>query len=199
MKKKILIIIVIIIVILIALFLINLGRNYFILRKICDSNTDFKTTLNNYYYEENTEYASALSPTQDILYAYNGIYLLKTYDDGNPYVTSWYDSSTNESVSFDETGLIDNNLTNFAEYYKNVLLNGFEDDGTVIGSILSQNLFTPFSVKDGCYVINFNDSTVSINTKTYLIEKKVSGDTTKTYKIEKDSVTSEDVPKPDSL
>ncbi len=199
MKKKILTIIIIIIVILIALFLINLGRNYFILRKICDSNTDFKMTLNNYYYEENTEYASTLSPTQNILYAYNGTYLLKIYDDGNPYVTNWYNSSTDESVSFDENGSVDNDLTNLTEYYKNVLLNGFEDDNTVISSILSQNLFTPFSVKDNCYIINFNDSTVSINTNTCLIEKRVSGNTTKTYEIEKDSVTNEDVQKPDSL
>ena len=80
MKKKILLIILAILVILIALFLINLGRNYLILKTIYDSNTDFTITLSNSYFEQTIDFSNEYMPTaQTILYSYNGTYLLKTY------------------------------------------------------------------------------------------------------------------------
>lgn len=206
MKKKILLIILAILVILIALFLINLGRNYLILKTIYDSNTDFTSTLSNSYFEQTTDFFNDLNnylPTiQTTLYSYNGIYLLKTYNDNVPYSVLWYDSNTDESIFFDESGYDPNSTatTNlFTGSYQIVLLNSLGDDNTVISTILYQNLFTPLIAKNNCYVFKFNELTIYLNKETNLIEKIITDNATISYKVEKNIVTSEDVAKPDSL
>ena len=224
MKKKILLTILAILVILIALFLINLGRNYLILKKIYDSNTDFTSTLSNSYFEQTTDFFNDLNnylPTiQTTLYSYNGIYLLKTYDDGISSSTLWYDSNTNESIFFDDNEALQDlydlnsdgstsvdelgiNLYNtdtlFTGVYSNLLLHNFGDENTVISTILYQNLFTPLIAKNNCYVFKFNELTIYLNKETNLIEKIINDNATISYKVEKNIVTSEDVAKPDSL
>ena len=203
MKKKILLIILAILVILIALFLINLGRNYLILKKIYDSNTDFTSTLSNSYFEQTIDFSNEYMPTaQTILYSYNGTYLLKTYNDNVPYSVLWYDSNTDESIFFDESGYDPNSTatTNlFTGSYQIVLLNSLGDDNTVISTILYQNLFTPLIAKNNCYVFKFNELTIYLNKETNLIEKIITDNATISYKVEKNIVTNEDVAKPDSL
>lgn len=203
MKKKILLIILAILVILIALFLINLGRNYLILKTIYDSNTDFTSTLSNSYFEQTIDFSNEYMPTaQTILYSYNGTYLLKTYNDNVPYSVLWYDSNTDESIFFDESGYDPNSTatTNlFTGSYQIVLLNSLGDDNTVISTILYQNLFTPLIAKNNCYAFKFNELTIYLNKETNLIEKIINDNATISYKVEKNIVTNEDVAKPDSL
>lgn len=203
MKKKILLTILAILVILIALFLINLSRNYLILKTIYDSNTDFTSTLSNSYFEQTIDFSNEYMPTaQNILYSYNGTYLLKTYNDNVPYSALWYDSNTDESLFFDENGYDPNSTatTNlFTGSYQIVLLNSLGDDNTVISTILYQNLFTPLIAKNNCYVFKFNELTIYLNKETNLIEKIITDNATISYKVEKNIVTSEDVAKPDSL
>lgn len=203
MKKKILLTILAILVILIALFLINLSRNYLILKTIYDSNTDFTSTLSNSYFEQTIDFSNEYIPTaQTILYSYNGTYLLKTYNDNVPYSVLWYDSNTDESLFFDENGYDPNSTatTNlFTGSYQIVLLNSLGDDNTVISTILYQNLFTPLIAKNNCYVFKFNELTIYLNKETNLIEKIITDNATISYKVEKNIVTSEDVAKPDSL
>lgn len=203
MKKKILLTILAILVILIALFLINLSRNYLILKTIYDSNTDFTSTLSNSYFEQTIDFSNEYMPTaQTILYSYNGTYLLKTYNDNVPYSALWYDSNTDESLFFDENGYDPNSTatTNlFTGSYQIVLLNSLGDDNTVISTILYQNLFTPLIAKNNCYVFKFNELTIYLNKETNLIEKIITDNATISYKVEKNIVTSEDVAKPDSL
>ena len=203
MKKKILLIILAILVILIALFLINLGRNYLILKTIYDSNTDFTSTLSNSYFEQTIDFSNEYMPTaQTILYSYNGTYLLKTYNDNVPYSVLWYDSNTDESIFFDESGYDPNSTatTNlFTGSYQIVLLNSLGDDNTVISTILYQNLFTPLIAKNNCYAFKFNEVTIYLNEETNLIEKIITDNATISYKVEKNIVTNEDVAKPDSL
>ncbi len=203
MKKKILLTILAILVILIALFLINLGRNYLILKKIYDSNTDFTSTLSNSYFEQTIDFSTEYMPTaQTILYSYSGTYLLKTYNDDVPYSVLWYDSNTDESIFFDENGYDPNSTatTNlFTGSYQIVLLNSLGDDNTVISTILYQNLFTPLIAKNNCYVFKFNELTIYLNKETNLIEKIITDNATISYNVEKNIVTSEDVAKPDSL
>ena len=203
MKKKILLTILAILVILIALFLINLSRNYLILKTIYDSNTDFTSTLSNSYFEQTIDFSNEYMPTaQTILYSYNGTYLLKTYNDNVPYSALWYDSNTDESLFFDENGYDPNSTatTNlFTGSYQIVLLNSLGDDNTVISTILYQNLFTPLIAKNNCYAFKFNELTIYLNKETNLIEKIITDNATISYKVEKNIVTSEDVAKPDSL
>lgn len=203
MKKKILLTILAILVILIALFLINLGRNYLILKKIYDSNTDFTSTLSNSYFEQTIDFSTEYMPNaQTILYSYSGTYLLKTYNDDVPYSVLWYDSNTDESIFFDENGYDPNSTatTNlFTGSYQIVLLNSLGDDNTVISTILYQNLFTPLIAKNNCYVFKFNELTIYLNKETNLIKKIITDNATISYKVEKNIVTSEDVAKPDSL
>ena len=203
MKKKILLTILAILVILIALFLINLGRNYLILKKIYDSNTDFTSTLSNSYFEQTIDFSTEYMPNaQTILYSYSGTYLLKTYNDDVPYSVLWYDSNTDESIFFDENGYAPNSTatTNlFTGSYQIVLLNSLGDDNTVISTILYQNLFTPLIAKNNCYVFKFNELTIYLNKETNLIKKIITDNATISYKVEKNIVTSEDVAKPDSL
>lgn len=203
MKKKILLTILAILVILIALFLINLSRNYLILKTIYDSNTDFTSTLSNSYFEQTIDFSNEYMPTaQTILYSYNGTYLLKTYNDNVPYSALWYDSNTDESLFFDENGYDPNSTatTNlFTGSYQIVLLNSLGDDNTVISTILYQNLFTPLIAKNNCYVFKFNELTIYLNKETNLIEKIITDNATISYKVEKNIVTNEDVAKPDSL
>lgn len=203
MKKKILLTILAILVILIALFLINLSRNYLILKTIYDSNTDFTSTLSNSYFEQTIDFSTEYMPNaQTILYSYSGTYLLKTYNDDVPYSVLWYDSNTDESLFFDENGYDPNSTatTNlFTGSYQIVLLNSLGDDNTVISTILYQNLFTPLIAKNNCYVFKFNELTIYLNKETNLIEKIITDNATISYKVEKNIVTSEDVAKPDSL
>lgn len=203
MKKKILLTILAILVILIALFLINLSRNYLILKTIYDSNTDFTSTLSNSYFEQTIDFSNEYMPTaQTILYSYNGTYLLKTYNDNVPYSALWYDSNTDESLFFDENGYDPNSTTTtnlFTGSYQIVLLNSLGDNNTVISTILYQNLFTPLIAKNNCYVFKFNKLTIYLNKETNLIEKIITDNATISYKVEKNIVTSEDVAEPDSL
>ena len=221
MKKKILLTILAILVILIALFLINLGRNYLILKKIYDSNTDFTSTLSNSYFEQTIDFSNEYMPTaQTILYSYSGTYLLKTYNDNVPYSVLWYDSNTDESIFFDDNEALQDlydlnsdgstsvdelgiNLYNtdtlFTGVYSNLLLHNFGDENTVISTILYQNLFTPLIAKNNYYVFKFNELTIYLNKETNLIEKIITDNATISDKVEKNIVTREDVAKPDSL
>lgn len=198
MKKKIFLAI---LIILIVVFLINLGRNFLILKKIFDSNDEFKNHLSdNYLFEETIEFSNgSFSSLQNTLYFYNGTYLLRTYYDNIPYTVHWYNSSSNELVSFDEDGSTDNDFTNFTEDINHIFLNNLNNENITISTILCQNLFTPFSIENNYYIIKANNSTMYINKETCLIEKILSATTTLSFKIQENIVTNENVTKPNSL
>lgn len=201
MKKKIFLVILVIFIIIVVLFLINLGRNFVILKNIFNSNNEFKNNLSdNYLFEEIVEFSNgSFSTLQNTLYVCNGTYLLKTYYNNTPYTVHWYDSNTNELVSFDENGSTNNSFVGFTQYINHMFLNKLNNEDITISTILCQNLFTPFTVENNCYIINVNNSTIYINKETCLIERILSGTTTLSFKLQENIVSDQNVTKPNSL
>lgn len=203
MKKATIIkIIITIIVIFIALFLINLVRNYTIVSKICEENTKFASSLSNYYYEYNsiTTNREELNSRQE-LFVYNGIYLQKFYMNNKLLGINWIDNNTSESISLNENGnIVENSVyERITSEYKNVLLNGNAYSNEVKAAIIMENLFNPILTKDSCYSIKFNKGYYYIDKETKLIKKMIMGDSIVTFNIIKGTMTEDNVQKPSFL
>ena len=198
MKKKILKGILVFLIVLVVLLIINLVRNYMIIAKICESEESMKQSLNNYYYEQTTEYNMGnIKESKSEIYALNGIYLNKNYTDGAPYTTNYVDKNTDEHLTVEDGAIIDEN-TQIAieEEYKNMLLTANNTKDEVIKNVILKNIFKPITKKDNQYIVKIDEFTVYINNDTNLIDKWESGDVTVTFKFESNVVTNEDVQKP---
>ena len=202
MKRNVVNIVIIVVIILIVLFLVNLCRNYSILNGIYDSNKNFKNSVKNYHIVKNYDLNMEITKTiKEDVYFNEGIYLVKTYMNEEIYNIGWCNTNTNESISVDKT--LENSKesesnTDFYKeryYEKDLLLYENEKNSEITSQILMKNIFKPITIKDGCYVIEANNSIIYVDKETKLVKKYIQGDTTVTLSVEEGTVTADDIAK----
>ena len=207
MKKNVLKIVILILIILLLLIVINIYRNYSILKKISKSNEELKNSLNNYYFKQvsnlNSEFPYgnySISSFTDELFVKDNSLKHILYLNNKVQVIEWFDDNTKENISINEQ---DKTISTNSQNEKELNLVYKEQPNQIfitkdlVSKLLLSNIFTPFAVKDGCYVIKDSDWTYYINKDTCLIEKGIGNSYTFTYTLEKNVVTNDDIQKPD--
>ena len=199
--KAFIIILIAIIVIFVVLILINVIRNNSILNKIYNSNEELEASLNNYYFESNSDLSEG--ETRNTMYKiYNNgdKYIIEDYYNDGLVTTEWADTSAPEYLTIDHTTgeRTEEDAINFKDMYKRVFLSSYvskEDSNEIIMS----NLVTPIKVENNCYVIEENDNVIYVDVNTCKVSKIIfsEGNVTTTYKLKNNSVTEDEVVRPE--
>ncbi|MCI8310074.1 MAG: hypothetical protein HFJ45_07965 [Clostridia bacterium] len=177
--KKILRFIMTILILVFVIFIINLVKNYMIIKKIFEKNYEFETSLKSYTYEEiSTDSSETL---KKVVVFQDGFYMCKSYINNELKNIKWFDSNTDRIVEINENNEIIEELirdskidTEFMNFYKNVLITGIckeTEKAECINKILKENMFNKISEKDNSYVLKFNDMVIYIDKASNLICK----------------------------
>lgn len=177
LKKIVLILILIIFIV----FLVNLTRNYLILKSLFS----FNKYINNYYFEETIK--SNDIKNKNCIYAQNNNYYIEMYENDEKIYNMWIDDISKEYILQD----IEKNQITKEEYsdfytkkYKAIYLNCH--DVTISNLLIQKYLFTPIIEEDNEYIIMVynNEAKVFINKDSKLIDKVISKDIEINYKLQ---------------
>lgn len=192
--KKFLKFVLILSIILIITFLVNLIRNYLILKSIFSINND----SSNYYFEENSNIIANNITYKTCIYSKDDKYYIEVYENDKHIHNIWIDNINKEYILQD----IEKNQTTREEYndfytnkYKFVYMNCH--DLTISNLIIKKYLFTPIAEKDNEYVIKiYDDEKVFVDKESKFINKIVSKDSEINYKFNNTSPINLNINKP---
>ena len=208
MKKRVFKIILALVLILVILFVVNLVRNYMILKDIMDYSSSLKENgYSNYYFKIHINDGDYETEIISEYYYKDNVMLMKHSFMDNETI-DWFNFNTNEyeMINNGETS-VDNNLFEIYEepnYIYTVALLSTKSD---LKGVLLNYMFKPIMIENNCYKIKLNNTEYYINKDIKMIEKSISeaqemNDTmsiekTETlYELKTDCVTDKDVERP---
>lgn len=164
MNSKIAKAIIFVISLIIIIIIINAVRNFFIVKKVFNVDTNSE----NYYFSEisynNIEYIE----NKTEVYKYNKKMVIVTEYEGNK-EKSYKDFETNILYMYSEeqNKYVEIEGTQFNDFYQNALLSSYTSES----NLLKKYLFRYINAKENNYIFNIDETTYYVDKETYLITK----------------------------
>lgn len=206
MKNKAIKIILIVLVIVILLALINIIRNYSIIKEIRDANIEFKenfSKVTNFSLLKETKSTgeSGYMNVKIEIYYKDGIYLDKeegNINDTKATVITWFDYNTQQGIKIHDNTEEEVESKDMDSSKGITLINTLDEitDKDVFETLFTRYLFKPIVVKEDCYIFSDDGTDTYVNKETKLVKKVIGENISETQEFKEGVVKDTDVEKP---